>query len=106
MLAGHNILEYFKNSLVKKGLNALTKSIDSCQPAQSAQADMSRNFSLFLNVLYVKRQFYLMTKFVCNSDQSTMATLSFGKELSKRVYVYFSEKSNDMEMPLYQACTF
>ena len=32
---------------VKRGLHVFAKSIDSCQPAQSAQADMSRNFSLF-----------------------------------------------------------
>ena len=30
----------------KGGLNALAKSIDPCQPAQSAQADMGRNFSI------------------------------------------------------------
>ena len=33
------------HALWKKGINAIAKSIDSCQPAQSAQADMGRNFS-------------------------------------------------------------
>ena len=36
------------------GLYALAKSIASGQPAQSAQADMVRNFSLYLNFLYMK----------------------------------------------------
>ena len=38
----------FKNEpySVKRGLNAFAKSVDSCQPAQSAQANMNRNFSL------------------------------------------------------------
>ena len=31
---------------VKRDLNTLAKSFESCQPAQSAQADMGRNFSL------------------------------------------------------------
>ena len=31
---------------VKRGLSEFAKSIDPCQPAQSAQADMGRNFSL------------------------------------------------------------
>ena len=44
---------------VKKGLKAFAKSIDPCQPAQSAQADMGRNFShdnstVGLNPLFVK----------------------------------------------------
>ena len=34
---------------VKRGLKAFEKSFDPCQPAQSAQADMDRNFSLSLN---------------------------------------------------------
>ena len=36
---------------VKRGLNAFAESIDLCQPAQSAQADMGQNFSLSLNFL-------------------------------------------------------
>ena len=35
-------------------LNAFAKSVDSCQPVQSAQADMGRHFSLSINVLLVK----------------------------------------------------
>ena len=38
---------------MKRGLNAFAKSIDPCQPAQSVQADMSRNFSQSLNSLLV-----------------------------------------------------
>ena len=30
----------------ERGLNPFAKSIDLCQPAQSAQADMGRNFSV------------------------------------------------------------
>ena len=37
-------------------INASAKSIDPCQPAQSAQADMSRNFLLLDNLLQVKAQ--------------------------------------------------
>ena len=36
------------------GLKVFAKSIEPCQPAQSAQADMSRYFLLTLNYLYVK----------------------------------------------------
>ena len=38
----------------KGTLNASADSLDPCQPAPSAQADMRRNFSLSLNVLHVK----------------------------------------------------
>ena len=41
---------------LKRGLNASVKSTDSCQPAQSAQANKGQNFSLSLNFPYVKRQ--------------------------------------------------
>ena len=40
-----NLGEKIGRSLRKKGLNAFAKNIDPCQPAQSAQADMGRNFS-------------------------------------------------------------
>ena len=36
------------------------KSIDSCQSAQSAQADMSRNFLLLNNILHVQCSYQLM----------------------------------------------
>ena len=39
-------------------VDAFAKSIDSCQPAQSAQADMGRNFSLSVQFLHFKRLFY------------------------------------------------
>ena len=42
-------------------LNAFAKSVESCQPAQSAQADMSRNFPLSLIFLPAKGPFYIMT---------------------------------------------
>ena len=48
-------------ALRKKGLNAFAKSIDSRQPAQSAQADMDRNFSLPLMFVHVKGPFCIMT---------------------------------------------
>ena len=34
---------------LKRGLNASAKSIDPCQPAQSAQADMDETFRHFFN---------------------------------------------------------
>ena len=40
---------------VKRVLNAFAKSIDPCQPAQSAQADMGRYFSLNLNLSAYQR---------------------------------------------------
>ena len=43
---------------VKMSPTAFAKSIDSCQPAQSAQAYKSRNFSLNLNFLQDKEPFY------------------------------------------------
>ena len=36
-------------------MHQCAKSIDSCQPAQSAPADMGRNFSLYLNFMPIKR---------------------------------------------------
>ena len=43
---------------MKTALNAFAKGIDTCQPVQSTQADMGRNFSRSLiNVLHVKRPF-------------------------------------------------
>ena len=41
-------------------LNAFAESIDPCQPAQFAQADMGRNFSLSSNFHYVKGLFFLI----------------------------------------------
>ena len=41
----------------KRRLNALAKSIDSCQPAQSAQADMNRNFSASSHSQHAKVSF-------------------------------------------------
>ena len=39
---------------VKRELKAFAKSIDPCQPAQSAQADMGRNFSLSFFFLHIQ----------------------------------------------------
>ena len=47
-----------------RGLTASAKSIDSGQPAQSAQADLSRNFSLVANSLYVPGPVYPIIKTV------------------------------------------
>ena len=38
---------------VNRGLIDFAKSIDPCQPAQFAEADMGRNFSLSLNFLHI-----------------------------------------------------
>ena len=54
----------FESYSVNRRFNVFAKSIDSCQPAQSAQADMKRNFSLSLNFLLVKGPFYIMTQSV------------------------------------------
>ena len=43
--------------LRKMGLNASVKSINPCKPAQSAQADIGRNFLLFVNYFFVKAPF-------------------------------------------------
>ena len=40
--------------LCEKGLSAFAKGIGPLQPAQSAQADMAGNCSLFLNSMHVK----------------------------------------------------
>ena len=48
----------------KRRRNEFAKSIDSCQPAQSAQADMGRNFLPPLNFLHVKGPFYIMIQSV------------------------------------------
>ena len=45
----------FEARSVKRVLNTFAKRIDSCQTAQSAQADMGRNFSLSLVFLQCQR---------------------------------------------------
>ena len=50
-----------------KRAECIAKSIDPCQSAQSAQADMSRYFSLSLNFLHAKRWFYLMIQNGCDT---------------------------------------
>ena len=45
---------------VLRGLNAFAKSIGPGQPARTAQADLSRNFSLFLDFLHIIELFYIM----------------------------------------------
>ena len=40
--------------LCEKGFNTYAKSINPCQPAHSAQADMGRNLSLVLNFPRIK----------------------------------------------------
>ena len=47
---------------------ASAKSFDSCQPAQSAQADMSRNFSPSLNFLRVNGWFYILNQSVVSQQ--------------------------------------
>ena len=54
---------------VKRGLEAFAKSIDPCQPAQFAPADMGRNFSLQINFLHIKGPFYLMIRSVSCSTK-------------------------------------
>ena len=49
--------------LCEQAVYAFAKSIDPCQPAQSAQADMGRNFSLCSNFLHVKGPFYISRLF-------------------------------------------
>ena len=44
---------------VKRAFNASVKSIDSGEPVQSAQADMSRNFLIFVDFLHIKGLSYL-----------------------------------------------
>ena len=51
---------------------AFAKSFDSCQPAQSAQADMGRNLSLFSIILHVKGPFYIMIQSVVRNDNGFM----------------------------------
>ena len=51
---------------MKRGLIEFAKSVNPCQPAQSAQADMSQNFSLFIylfihfNFMLIKQSFSTM----------------------------------------------
>ena len=53
---------------LKRSLNAFAKSIDPCQPAQSAQADMGRYFSPSLNFLHVKGPFYIVIQSVVGEN--------------------------------------
>ena len=57
--------EIYESCSAKSGLNAFAKSIDSCQPAQSAQADMSRNFSLSFNFLHIKKKNLRYDSIIC-----------------------------------------
>ena len=49
-----------RHALWKGCLLHLRKKICPCQPAQSGETDMSRNFLQYLNFLHVKEQFYHM----------------------------------------------
>ena len=51
--------------MVKRVLNAFAKNIGSCQPAQSAQADMERNFSPYLYFLRIKFVIFLPHDLYC-----------------------------------------
>ena len=53
----------FKQYSVRRVLKAIPKSIGPRQPAQSAQADMGRNFSPSIN-LRAKGTFHIMTRSV------------------------------------------
>ena len=48
----------------KRRPNAYAKNIDTGQPAQSAQADLSPNVSLQISFLYISEPVYLMIKLV------------------------------------------
>ena len=48
--------------VVWERVNASAKSVDSCQPAQSAQAVMDRNFLLWLDLMHVKVRAYVMNQ--------------------------------------------
>ena len=56
----HVDLHIYELFSVKKGLDASAKSIDSDQPAQSAQSDLGRNFSLSVIFQHVKGPVYPM----------------------------------------------
>ena len=63
-LAVNDAMNYI-DYVIKRGfLMHLRKNIDPCQPAQSAQADMGRNFSLSINFLHVKGPFYIIIQSV------------------------------------------
>ena len=49
---------------MKRKPDASTKSIDTNQPGQSAQADLGRNFWLWVSCLYIKGLVYLMIRSV------------------------------------------
>ena len=45
----------------EKGLNAFAENIDSCQLAQSTQADIGRKFLILSHFLFVKEPFHFVT---------------------------------------------
>ena len=51
---------------VERELNASAKSVDPGRPAQSAQADLGRNFLLSVNFVYRRLIFHPMTNLVIN----------------------------------------
>ena len=70
---------------MEKGLNASAKNIEPRQPAHSAQADVNRNFSLFLNILHVKRPLYIttLTVVLTKTDYITFHVSSFRNVMGK-----------------------
>ena len=64
----YNLRITIESCSVKRSLNASAKGIDSCQSAQSAEADLSRNFSQTLKFLYVKRSFYIVIESVVGEN--------------------------------------
>ena len=56
----HSLVYISEERSVEKGLKVYAKSIDPCQPAQVAQADMDRYISLTLIFLHVKERVFII----------------------------------------------
>ena len=59
---------------VKRGFNASAKYIDSGQPAQSAQANLSRNILLLVSLLYIEGLYHLVTPLAVKGGPSDLGT--------------------------------
>ena len=67
---------------MKRGLYAFAKSIESCQPAKSAQADMGQNFSPSVHFLHfeVTRLHRDMVECLQNTFYGSMSRICFDSQ--------------------------
>ena len=93
-------------ALWKGGLIAFAKSFGSDQPAQSVQADLSRNFSIWGNFLNVKGPFYLIIKVRLLSWRTAISTIIFSCKFSIIKNAKYCTTFIDLFLPFFPSLSY